>query len=159
MKSRDQIAVLVEKFLDGRTTNAEERELYAWFSSAEVPEEWSDLKAMFAWYEEGLPEQTKMRQAEKPRNKRSMWLALGSMAGIAASVALIITLMPSDIDDYVDVSLPAHNQVNLYEGSYIVEQGVRSDDLAYIEGDIEELLERADNLEQRADELLAWADI
>lgn len=157
MKSRDQIAVLVEKFLDGRTTNAEERELYAWFSSAEVPEEWSDLKEMFAWYEEGMPEQT--QQTVKPRSRRSMWLALGSMAGIAASVALIITLMPSDIDDYVDVSLPAHNQVNLYEGSYIVEQGVRSDDLAYIEGDIEELLERADNLEQRADELLAWADI
>lgn len=159
MKSRDQIAELVEKFLDGRTTNAEERELYAWFSSAEVPEEWSDLKEMFAWYEEGMPEQTKMKQAEKPRNKRSMWLALGMVAGIAASVALIITLMPSDIDDYVDVSLPEHNQVNLYEGSYIIEQGVRSDDLAYIEEDIEELLERADNIEQRADELLAWADI
>lgn len=159
MKSRDQIAELVEKFLDGRTTNAEERELYAWFSTAEVPEEWSDLKEMFAWYEEGMPEQTKMRQAEKPRSKRSMWLALCSMAGIAASVALVITLMPSDIDDYVGVSHPAPNQVNMYEGSYIVEQGVRSDDLAYIEGDIEELLERADNLEQRADELLAWADI
>ena len=157
MKSRDQIAELVEKFLDGCTTNAEERELYVWFSSAEVPEEWSDLKAMFAWYEEGMPEQT--QQTVKPRSRRSMWLALGSMAGIAASVALVITLMPSDIDDYVDVSLPEHNQVNLYEGSYIVEQGVRSDDLAYIEGDIEELLERADNLEQRADELLAWADI
>lgn len=159
MKSRDQIAELVEKFLDGRTTNAEERELYAWFSSAEVPEEWSDLKEMFAWYEEGMPEQTKMKQAKKPRNKRSMWLALGTVAGIAASVALVITLMPSDIDDYVDVSLPEHNQVNLYEGSYIIEQGVRSDDLAYIEEDIEELLERADNIEQRADELLAWADI
>lgn len=159
MKSRDQIAELVEKFLDGRTTNAEERELYAWFSTAEVPEEWSDLKAMFTWYEEGMPEQTQTKQAEKPRSRRSMWLSLGSVAGIAASVALIITLMPSDIDDYVDLSHPTPNQVNMYEGSYIVEQGVRTDDLAYIEGDIEELLERADNLEQRADELLAWADI
>ncbi|MBR2428491.1 MAG: hypothetical protein IKB15_00735 [Alistipes sp.] len=159
MKSREQIAELVEKFLDGRTTNSEERELYAWFGSAEVPEEWSDLKAMFAWYEAGMPEQKLSRQAETPRSRRSMWLTIGSVAGIAASVALIITLILPDVDDYVDATHLKHQQSDIYKGSYIVEHGVRSDDLSYIEGDIEELLERADNLEQRADELLAWADI
>jgi hypothetical protein len=159
MKSREQIADLVEKFLDGRTTNAEERELYAWFSSEDVPDEWSDLKAMFAWYDEGMPEPTQSQQAVKPRSRRSMWLTLGSVASVAASVALVITLMPSEIEDHDIVPQSTPQEANIYSGSYIIEQGVRNDDLAYIEGDIEELLERADNLEQHADELLAWADI
>ena len=60
------IESLIEKFLEGRTTNAEERELYAWFATADVPKEWSDLKAMFAWYAEGMPEQ-KATALPKPR--------------------------------------------------------------------------------------------
>ena len=56
MKHRAEIETLVERFLEGRTTSSEERELYAWFASADIPEEWHDLKAMFAWYSEGMPE-------------------------------------------------------------------------------------------------------
>ena len=50
------IESLVDRFLEGRTTNAEEHELYEWFATADVPDKWSDLKAMFAWYAEGMPD-------------------------------------------------------------------------------------------------------
>lgn len=34
MKHIDDIKQLVERFLEGRTTNAEEHELYEWFATA-----------------------------------------------------------------------------------------------------------------------------
>ena len=152
MKSREYIATLVEKFLDGRTTNDEERELYAWFRHEEVPAEWTELKAMFAWYEEGMPEREAPVATVPTLPKRSLWLRWGTACGIAASVAIIIMLFSPNNE-------ALHTSNNIYEGSYIVEQGVRYSDIEHIEDDIEELLERADAIELKADELIAWAEI
>ena len=145
MKQREHIAALVEKFLDGRTTNAEERELYAWFRSAEVPEEWQELKAMFAWYDEGMPE--KQQQQPTKRTPRRQWIgwAIGSAAVVTIAIVTLLNTQPQP--------------VNIYEGSFIVHNGIRHDDIDNIESDIEAMLARADSFEREADELLAWADI
>lgn len=145
------IESLVEKFLEGRTTNAEERELYKWFATADVPDEWSDLKAMFAWYAEGMPEQEAPAQP-KPRMtlRRRWWVAIATAA--AACVAGVILLLPNE------TTAPATHTYNIYEGSYIVEAGVRYDDIKVIEDDIEELFARAELIELEANELIAWAD-
>lgn len=158
MRGKEHIEKLFEKFLDGRTTNAEERELYAWFSSHNVPEEWRELKAMFAWYESGMPEEPSVPSANKRRRPQRLWLGIGSTAAIAASIAIIITLTPSEVEPIADEQ-GSTKSINIYDGSYVIEHGVRNADLAYIEGDIESLLERADNLERQANNLLAWADI
>lgn len=163
MKTRDKITILVEKFLDGKTTNSEEQMLYDWFSENDVSEDWQPLKAMFAWYAEGMPEVQNEEQSdvqneriEKQPQKWSLplrhprhivrWASIG--LGVAAMVAvmLIATLRPRE------------SEFNIYEGSYIVEGGVRYEDLAYIESDIEAMLRRAENYEQQANDLLAWAD-
>jgi ferric-dicitrate binding protein FerR (iron transport regulator) len=165
MKHRTEIETLVERFLEGRTTSSEERELYAWFASADVPEEWHDLKAMFAWYSEGMPEtliedttsQPALNQgattahAPTPRHatprRRTIWLS-GAAIGtsIAAAIAALLWLTP------------ARPAFDIYEGSYIIEAGVRCDNSDYIRADIEALLKRADDIEQRANMLLAMAD-
>ena len=67
MKHRADIKALVDKFLDGRTTLAEERELYDYFASDDLPREWHDLKAMFAWYGDGMPEDRLPKPAPQPR--------------------------------------------------------------------------------------------
>ena len=154
MKSKEHIAALIEKFLDGRTTNDEEREIYAWFRHhEEIPEEWAELKAMFAWYEEGMPEREAPVTAMVPTpTKRHLWLRWGTACGIAASVAIIIMLFSPNNE-------ALHTANNIYEGSYIVEQGIRYSDIEHIEDDIEELLDRADAIELKADELIAWAEI
>ena len=227
MKHRAEIETLVERFLEGRTTSSEERELYAWFASADVPEEWHDLKAMFAWYSEGMPEtliedttsQPALNQdataahaptqhatpqptptqsataahaptprhatpqptptqsataalaptprlatpqptptqsattahAPTPRHasprRRTIWLSEAAIGtGIAAAIAALLWLTP------------ARPAFDIYEGSYIIEAGVRCDNSDYIRADIEALLKRADNIEQRANMLLAMAD-
>lgn len=148
--SKDRyIEALVEKFLDGRTTNAEEQELYAWFATADVPDEWTDLKAMFAWYREGMPETTSLvESAPKPKSRFSLSLRRGVMAiSTAVAVAVVAVLM-----------WPSSHKVNIYEGSYIIESGDYCDNIEYIQEDIEALLQRADDIERRSDELLALAE-
>lgn len=148
--SKDRyIEALVEKFLDGRTTNAEEQELYAWFATADVPDEWTDLKAMFAWFSGGMPETTSLvESATQPKSRFSLSLRRGVMAiSTAVAVAVVAVLM-----------WPSSHKVNIYEGSYIIESGDYCDNIEYIQEDIEALLQRADDIERRSDELLALAE-
>lgn len=161
MREHKQIYDLVEKFLEGRTSNAEERELYAWFRENEVPAEWQELKAMFEWYEAGMPEinnahsgqlseqstpVTQHTVTSRPRRRVRMWLT-GAAITAAASIAALFRLTPTT------------PTIDIYEGSYIIEAGVMCDNSESIRQDIEELLARAELIEQSADELIAWADI
>ena len=156
MKTREEIAILVEKFLDGKTTNQEEQMLYDWFSANDVSEEWQPLKEMFAWYADGMPEkqielseelQPQRRGVSLHRPRRVIrWISVG--VGIAAMVAVVL----------IATLRPRQSEFNIYEGSYIVEAGVRNDDIASIESEIEAMLLRAEAIENHANELLAWAD-
>lgn len=148
MKHIDDIKQLVERFLEGRTTNAEEHELYEWFATADVPEEWSDLKAMFAWYAAGMPEESAAPARRKLRPASVLWL--GWAAGVAAVVAIAVLIFRED---------EPRRPIDIYEGSFIIAEGVRYDEPAYIEQEIEALLLRADAIEQKADDLLAWAEL
>lgn len=50
--TQKEIEILIEKYLDGMTTNAEEDRLRRYFAevpAADVPEEWRVYKALFAW--------------------------------------------------------------------------------------------------------------
>ena len=160
MREHKHIYDLVEKFLEGRTSNAEERELYAWFRENEVPAEWQELKAMFEWYEAGMPEInnahsgqlseqptpiTQHTATSRPRRRVRMWLT-GAAITAAASIAALLWLTPTP------------PTIDIYEGSYINEAGVMCDNSESIRQDIEELLMRADEIERHADSLLALAD-
>ena len=160
MREHKHIYDLVEKFLEGRTSNAEERELYAWFRENEVPAEWQELKAMFEWYEAGMPEInnahsgqlseqptpiTQHTATSRPRRRVRMWLT-GAAITAAASIAALLWLTPTP------------PTIDIYEGSYIIEAGVICDNSESIRQDIEELLMRADEIERHADSLLALAD-
>lgn len=156
MKTREEIAILVEKFLAGKTTNQEEQMLYDWFSANDVSKEWQPLKEMFAWYADGMPEKREEEKTAKRPQKRGVslrhprrvirWISVGVSIAAMVAVVLIATLRPRQ------------SEFNIYEGSYIVEAGVRNDDIASIESEIEAMLKRAENYEQQANDLLAWAD-
>ncbi|MBR3892252.1 MAG: hypothetical protein IKJ20_02170 [Alistipes sp.] len=156
MKTREEIVILVEKFLDGKTTNQEEQMLYDWFSANDVSKEWQPLKEMFAWYADGMPEEQIELSEELQPQKRGVslhrprrvirWISVGVSIAAMVAVVLIATLRPRQ------------SEFNIYEGSYIVEAGVRNDDIASIESEIEAMLLRAEAIENHANELLAWAD-
>ena len=49
----------IHRFMEGETTNAEEQAIYRFFRSDDVPEHLKVYAPMFAWYEEGMPEEKK----------------------------------------------------------------------------------------------------
>lgn len=149
MNKNDRIEHLVERFLDGRTTNAEEQELYAWFRSSGVPEGWEYLRDMFAWYEAGMPD------AAQPKTQLTRSMSLRRVVRWVASVAAVVVVALS-----VWFSVGASSrQKALYDDSYIVENGIRYDNIDDIGGDIEAMMHRAEEIESMANELLAWADM
>ena len=67
MKSED-IQKLIERFMAGHTSIDEENRLAEYFRTNDVPDEWADYKHMFAWFDSGMPldsrradEQTRFR--------------------------------------------------------------------------------------------------
>ena len=140
------IADLVEKFLDGRTTNEEERELYTWFRTHDVPEEWEPLKSMFAWYEAGMPEAEPATEVAEPQPKvipLRRWLQVAG--GCAAVLAIVVLLFRGGNDE---------NAVQSVKN--IEEEDVAK--VAIMDAD-EDFMRHADLIEQQAYELLAWADM
>ncbi len=64
MKSED-IQKLIERFMAGHTSIDEENHLAEYFRTNDVPDEWADYKHMFAWFDSGMPLDS--RQADKGR--------------------------------------------------------------------------------------------
>ena len=76
MKSED-IQKLIERFMAGLTSIDEENRLAEYFRTNDVPDEWADYKHMFAWFDSGMPldsrqadEQTS-RQADKQTSRQA----------------------------------------------------------------------------------------
>lgn len=81
-----EIAKLVDKYIDGATTGAEERALKEWMESHanDIPEEWQWLAALF--------EYEKQDQKSNKRQGRTINIRTIIMASCAASVALLIAI-------------------------------------------------------------------
>lgn len=46
---------LIDRFMSGQSTLGEEERLAQYFRTHDVPEEWADYKAMFAYFDAGMP--------------------------------------------------------------------------------------------------------
>jgi len=95
----------VERFLDAETTVAEERELYAYFSRTDLPEEANKYRRMFGWYGQ-LPTQSTADTTAGTHRVRILPLRPWQWAGVAAMIALLFTIglslrhtTPTDEDD------------------------------------------------------------
>lgn len=113
-----EIKKLIERFLDGDTTPAEERRIYAFFARHRYAGDLERYRPMFEWYGS--------LAAKNTRRRRPVWFAA---AGIAAAVVLAVALSfsffrPSPgVDDGIYAS---------YEGSYVIENGVRITDVGLL---------------------------
>ncbi len=92
--NRKEIGQLLRRFMDGRTSPGEESRLGSYFRNADVPEEWSAYKEMFAYFDEGMPQG---RYDAPPRHTRQRRTALWAGIAAAAAVALVIAMtLPRD---------------------------------------------------------------
>ena len=138
----------IHRFMEGETTNVEEQAIYRFFRTGDVPEHLKEYSAMFAWYEEGMPEEKLPTPKDKPIWKR-IPLEIWSM-GIAAMLAIGIGLgiMLSFEDN-------TQEEWSCYEGSYVEVNGKRITDMETILPVILETLAEAERIEKGIEERLA----
>ncbi len=114
----------VNRFLNGSTTPAEEKALYAFFAHAHrLPEELEQYRMMFAWYAAGMPgtpeEFAAGYRSHTHRMRRTEWRLWGSSA--AAAVALLVA------GGYLFMHRPnaLPDGYEAYRGSYVMVDGHR----------------------------------
>ena len=116
MKEKE-IRQLIERFLEGATTNAEEQILYDYFNSKDIAESLERYRVMFQWYAAGIPEQ----KAKHHKRTYAKWLA------IAASMLLLVCIGFGYRYYQEQQELYA-----IYEGSYIIRDGIKNTDIRQI---------------------------
>ena len=115
MMKEKEIQQLIERFLEGETTNAEEHILYEYFNGKDIEEELEPYREMFRWYAAGMPE------------KKHSHILTKRILGIAASLLLLLGIGFS-MWQYQR----QQEEYALYEGSYIIREGKKQTDIKQI---------------------------
>lgn len=98
MDDKAYIAALLEKYMDGETSNSEEARLKRYFGTTgdNIPEEWRIYKALFRYEAEELENVTndKPARTKGATGRRRMWTAgiISAAASIVILVCLFLTL-------------------------------------------------------------------
>lgn len=115
MERYELIEKQLERFFEGETTGAEERELYDFFAGGDVPQHLRQYKDMFAWFDGGIAREMAGNEPDvhiplRPGRRFRIW---GTAAAAAAVVALILLIRPAVVREKFDP----------YAGSYIIRNG------------------------------------
>lgn len=142
MKNNEQIKTLIDRFMKGRTSLDEEKQLYAFFAQSHVPEELRAYQSMFRDYQ--ALSLTGVEPAMESRRARILPFILHRAAGIAAAVILLLGIV-GGTRWYENEQLS-----RLYGGSYVIINGQENHNLRQIKPHIEATLADAARIEQQA---------
>lgn len=88
------ISQLIERFMEGQSTLAEEQELAQYFATHEVSDEWKPLQDMFAYFDAGMPIEEPGASVKVPITKHHWWWRAAAAAAVllvSATIAFFIT--------------------------------------------------------------------
>lgn len=142
---------LLERFFEGKTSNAEEQQLYAFFGEQDMPSTFLPYKEMFGYFETGIIKECEespelVLPVKTKRRIRALWLMAAS---VAASLLFLL---------FNTVGVKQTVSFNPYEGSYIVRNGVRITDMNEIEPVLKTTLQRIEQQQKRVEQLLENAN-
>ena len=128
-----RIEELIESFFEGQTSNEEEMELYAFFSGENIPEHLLSYRKVFNYFETGIEEES-IQQVIFPKTiKSSMKKKIIVWASVAASLLILLSLgIYHFMQEY---------EYSLYEGSYIIRNGIKITDPKIVIPEIEKTLD------------------
>lgn len=93
------ISQLIERFMEGQSTLAEEQELAQYFATHEVSDEWKPLQDMFAYFDAGMPIEEPGASVKIPITKHQWWWRAAAAAAVllvgAITVFYILDRQPS----------------------------------------------------------------
>ena len=142
--TKNNIEEYIHRFMEGETTNAEEQAIYRFFRTEEVPEHLKPYTEMFAWYEEGMPEEELSKPKAQALWKRiplEIWsTGIAAMLVIGIGLGIVLSFDNKPCEEWA-----------CYEGSYVEVNGKRITDIETILPIILETLKRAEEIEQRTE--------
>lgn len=131
-----EIEDLLTRFFDGKTSNSEEQELYAFFKREDIPVHLEAYKDIFQYFEDGIKVETVadkydfVNHTEIKKHSTKKWTIV---MAVAASILALLLIKPVFMDSRFDP----------YQGSYIIRNGEKSYDKEEIkakEKEIEKLI-------------------
>lgn len=150
LNNDNEIRRLLDLFMDGATTCAQEKQLHDYFSTAgdDIPDDIRPYREMVMWLGDGMPDikqPSKTIETARPRRFSRWWSAVA----IAAVVALVVS---------IDVFLSNHSTGTLtaedyitYAGSYVIRNGHKETDLDVIMPELKRAEEIAQQQSRQAD--------
>ena len=135
-QDEQQIRQLIERFIVGETTNAEEQTLYGYFCRDDVADALRKYQEMFCWYADGMPERA---------SRRPLWMRLAVAASVVGALACGAV--------YYEHRKTVE-QMAQFEGSYIVRNGQKITNLEEIMPELLQTLRRAEQKQLRIERQL-----
>lgn len=146
MLAQEAARVLLARFMDGSTSPAEERRLFAFFASSDpgsLSPDLEEVRPMMQWYAAMSP-----AKKETPRRRFAFRFA----GGVAAAVTLLIV---AAVAFHHYSSSPSTQPLYAsYEGSYIVRNGKRITDISSIYTTLSRAEYTADSISSATDRWL-----
>lgn len=140
---------LLNRFLEGETSTEEEKELYAFFKSGDLPEHLVKYRAAFDYFENELSEELEKEAIEDiSLIRKSLTKRLKLSITMAAAAVLVVIL-----------SLPlfvGEKDISPYENSYMVKNGVVSYNTDEIEVELQKVEQTIAQKEKEIGEMM-WA--
>lgn len=149
----DRIKKLIDRYFEGRTTVGEEREIYAYFSSGKADGELNEYRDMFLDMASADMDfaSNKVRKPKFAINVSSVWRR------VSVSVAAVVAVAFGTV--FAINSIEEKKLANLYEGSYVITNGKRVDNLMEIKGTIGATLADAAKIEHNTANMQSIDDI
>lgn len=108
---KEHISNLLERFMNGESTLAEEELLSRYFATHEVDAEWEPYKQMFAYFDSGMADEAQpaaakeAEQAAQPNVVRLRWLRVAAAAAVALLLATGLWQLFDGSDELPQVDL------------------------------------------------------
>lgn len=108
MKKEEYIKQLLDKYLDGETSSAEERALRGYFTNKgnNIPEEWMPYRALFTYIAEERADEGETAETidinvnKAGKSHRRGWIYAATTAAAAILIAVVMISLPRSNDNY-----------------------------------------------------------
>lgn len=108
MKKEEYIKQLLDKYLDGETSSAEERALRGYFTNKgnDIPEEWMPYRALFTYISEERADEGETAETidinvnKAGKAHRRGWIYAAATAAAAILIAVVMISLPRSNDNY-----------------------------------------------------------
>ena len=102
MKKEEYIKQLLDKYLDGETSSAEERALRGYFTNRDnnIPEEWMPYKALFAYIAEERADAVETAPTADSSLNKARKTGRHGWISTAILIAVVMIALPRQSDNY-----------------------------------------------------------